>query len=275
MKLIKNLHWVTSILVMFIFMGQSSCKKDDKSNPTDPKYPTTLERLNQTDLQSRLNDLWARNPYLQSDLNAFGFCASSTNYRQLEPPPTYKMINFSEAKSIAKKFILLNPRETGVTDTSSLIFTLVRQFTTGGTYVTYVQSQEQTLDSIKLQYTGLSFRIENNEVVECINNWFPEVYTPSEYFISADQAISNLKGKEYTLPTMSGSVTGTVTESDLAGATVRTMMMQYPHPTSTSTSNTLELRIAYKIHLPAIWTIFYTDVMDGKVLGSAATIISK
>ena len=111
--------------------------------------------------------------------------------------------------------------------------------------------------------------------MECNNNWFPVVYTPAEFFVSPEQAIINLIGEEYTLPTMTGTVTGTVTDADLVGASVKTLIRQYPEQVSSNTSNRLELRIAYKIHLPAIWTIFYSDVMDNKILGSEPTIISK
>jgi hypothetical protein len=217
-----------------------------------------------------------KNPYLQSDLNLFGFSDITENYTDLPAPPNNRYITRQEAYAIVRNFINLIKLETGITDTTLVEFSGFRQNTAAdGFVVTYLQTLEQPVDSLSVSFTTIGFRLENDQVVECNNNWFPSVYTPAEFFISPEEAITNLIGKEYSLPTMTGSVDGNVVESDLVGATVRTLIRQYPQTVSASTSDMVELRIAYKIHLPAIFTIFYSDVMDGKILGSEPTIISK
>jgi hypothetical protein len=264
------------ILILFILLIFSACNKDDNDNPSDPLYPTTIERLNSIDYQNKLTAYKSKNPYLQSDLNQFGFSDVTDNYTKLPAPPNNRFITRQEAYAIVRNFIYLNKQETGIADTTQLRFSGFRQITAAeGHIVTFLQTQEQPVDSLVISFTTVAFRLENDQVVECNNNWFPTVYTPAASFISPDQAITDLVGKEYSLPTMSGSVTGKVVESDLVGATAKTIIRQYPETVSASTSDRVELRTAYKIHLPAIFTIFYSDVMDGKILASESTIISK
>jgi hypothetical protein len=262
------------MLIFFVFIAFSSCKKDD-STPSDPLYPTIVERLNSIDYSNKMTEYWGRNPYLQSDLNGFGFCAETDNYRELDAPGTYKEITYTAAKTIVKKFISKNPKETGIKDTTNVDLTVVRQYASGNFFVTIVQTQEQMIDTLSIRYSTLSFRIENEQVVECVNNWFSDVYVPSTFFITPEKAIDGLVGEEYSLPTMSGSVTGNVVQSDLEGATLETLIIQYPNQASINTTQKLELRIVYKIFLPNTWTIFYVDVMYGTVLDTDATIVSK
>ena len=264
------------MLIVFMLTMLAACKKDDNETQTDPLYPTTVYRLNSIEYQNKLTAFRTTNPFLQSDLNQFGFTDITENYTNLPTPPNNKYISHAEALAIVRNFIDLNKKETGIIDTTLLKFSGFRQFTASEGYVvTYLQTQEQPVDSLAIRFTSIAFRLENDQVVECNNNWFPEVYTPAEFFITPEQAISNLKGAEYSLPTMSGSVTGKVTETDLTGATTSTLILQYPDPSGNLTSDRIELRIAYKIYLPAIWTIFYVDVMEDKVLSSNSTIFSK
>jgi len=264
------------ILILSILLIFSACNKDDNDSPSDPLYPTAIERLNSIDYQNKLTAYKSKNPHLQSDLNQFGFSDVTDNYTELPPPPNNRFITRQEAYAIVRNFIDLNKQETGITDTTLLRFSGFRQITAAEGYViTFLQTQEQPVDSLVINFTTVAFRLENDQVVECNNNWFPNVYIPKEFFITPDQAITDLIGEEYSLPTMSGSITGKVVESDLVGATTKTIIMQYPQTVSSTTYNMVELRIAYRINLPAIFTIFYSDVMDGKILGSESTIISK
>jgi hypothetical protein len=266
----------SSILILFILLVFSACNKDDNDSPSDPLYPTAIERLNSIDYQNKLTAYKSKNPYLQSDLNQFGFSDVTDNYTELPAPPNNRFITRQEAYAIVRSFIDLNKQETGIADTTQLRFSGFRQITAAeGHIITFLQTQEQPVDSLVVSFTTVAFRLENDQVVECNNNWFPNVYIPKEFFVSRDQAITDLIGEEYSLPTMSGSITGKVVESDLVGATTKTIIRQYPQSVSSTTSNMVELRIAYKIYLPAIFTIFYSDVMDSKILGSESTIISK
>lgn len=266
----------SSILILSILLIFSACKKDDNDSPSDPLYPTTIERLNSIDYQNKLTAYKTKNPYLQSDLNQFGFSDVTENYTELPAPPNNRVITRQEAYAIVRNFIDLNKQETGIADTTLLSFSGFHQSTAAeGHTITFLHTQEQPVDSLVISFTTVAFRLENEQVVECNNNWFPNVYIPAEFFVSPEQAITDLIGEDYSLPTMTGSITGKVVESDLVGATTKTLIRQYPQAVSINTSDRVELRIAYKIHLPAIFTIFYSDVMDGKILGSESTIISK
>jgi len=266
----------SSILILTILLIFSACNKDDNDSPSDPLYPTTIERLNSIDYQNKLTAYKTKNPYLQSDLNQFGFSDVTDNYTNLPAPPNNRFITRQEAYAIVRNFIDLNKQETGIADTTLLRFSGFRQITAAEGYIiTTLQTQEQPVDSLFISFTTIAFRLENDQVVECNNNWFPVVYTPAEFLITPEKAITDLIGKDYSLPTMSGSITGKVVESDLVGATTRTVIRQYPEAVSVNTSDRVELRIAYRIYLPAIYSIFYSDVMDGKILGTESTIISK
>ena len=73
----------TSILILSILLIFSACNKDDNDSPSDPLYPTTIERLNSIDYQNKLTAFKSKNPYLQSDINQFGFSDVTENYTDL------------------------------------------------------------------------------------------------------------------------------------------------------------------------------------------------
>jgi hypothetical protein len=273
----SSLIWLTESLLLFLFFILASCHKENAVNDIDPQYPTTIKPLDSQDYQTRLDAYWLRNPFIFSDLNPYGYCNEHAQFRDLPYPPIYKEISAAEAIKIAKKFIAANQDETGVKDTSLLVFSVGDQFPVGDSYfVTYLQIQTQVVDSMDIQYAQIIIRLENDQVVECHNNWFPDVYIPLRFLISPDEAVSNLVGQDYSLPTLAGETSGKVTEAALAGATISKEIIQYlgPYADRNSSSN-LELRIVYKIFLPSAYTIFYVDVMTGKTLGSEATIFSK
>ena len=47
----------SSILILSILLIFSACKKDDNDSPSDPLYPTTIERLNSIDYQNKADCL--------------------------------------------------------------------------------------------------------------------------------------------------------------------------------------------------------------------------
>jgi hypothetical protein len=268
---------ISEILLLYLLIFLLSCHKDNIVNETDPQYPTTLKPLGSQEYQNMLAAYWLRNPFMLSDLNPYGFADEHSEFRDIPYPPIFRKISSTEAISIAKKFIAANLKETGVSDTSLLVFSVGNQFSVGDSYfVTYLQTQTQVADSMDIQYAQIGIRIENDQVVECFNNWFPKVYIPLRFLISPKMAVSNLAGQEYYIPTMTGGNTGKVTLSDLTGAIISKEIIQYygTFPAKDSSGN-LELRIVYKIFLPAIYTIFYVDVMEGKTLGSEPTIYTK
>lgn len=272
-----SLIWLTESLLIFLIFILSSCHKENAVNEIDPQYPTTIKPLGSQEYQTRLDAYWSQNPFMLSDMDPYGFCDETKEFRDLPYPPVFKKISTAEAITIARKFIVSNKMETGVSDTSLLDFSVTYQFTAADNYyVTHLQTQTQVVDSMEVSNTNIYIWLENDQVVYCINNWFPKVYIPAKFLISPDNAVSNLVGQDYSLPTLTGETSGRVTEGALAGATISKEIIQYlgPYADINSSSN-LELRIVYKIFLPSAYTIFNVDVMTGKTLGSEATIFSK
>ena len=83
----------SSILILFILLVFSACNKDDNNTPSDPLYPTTIERLNSIDYQNKLTAFKSKNPYLQSDINEFGFSDVTENYTDLPAPPNNRFLH--------------------------------------------------------------------------------------------------------------------------------------------------------------------------------------
>lgn len=267
----RNSHNKLAIaLAVFLSFCMNACQKSS-IGPTDPNYPTTFSRLDPSDYTNKLVAYWAQNPTVRSGLNTLGFCYSSINNRDLPYPADSVGLTMEEAYALARNFAAANPMETGVSDASALVFTDFFQFKAFSGYnVTYFRAREQMADSMEVSYATIGFRMENDHIVECTGNWYPNIYIPANFTFSVNEALHKLVGVDDGIWTWGGPVSKKITETDLTNADVSKCI----YPLIFQDIRT-ELHVVYKINLSNAFNIYYLDVMDGKIIAEEPKFISK
>ena len=250
------------LLFLFIVLLANSCDKTPVK-PVFEGYPTVYHRLQTEVYNARLAAFWARNPAVRSNIDAFGFCTSDAGNRSLPRDSFARVITAQDALRQAKKFAAMNPDETGVADTSQLEINQVDQYlASDGYYVTMLQCKIQYVDTLEVAYSHLSFRFENDSLVECEGNWFPVICIPSAFRLNREQAVQGLLGQDDSYNGWNGPVERTIQSTDLENTTVTVCICQL-----NSSGNQIELHVAYRILLYAAANIFYVDVMSGEIIG--------
>ena len=57
-------------------------------------------------------------------------------------------------------------------------------------------TENQTINNIEVDYTGISFRTQSWKLVSCRGNHFPDIYVPEKFNFDMERAKSQLLGKE-------------------------------------------------------------------------------
>ena len=274
----KHRYLLIPGIVCLLAVFSPSCEKS-VDFPIDPQYPTTLYRLGTNDYIHSLVSYFMRNPDVITALTWFGFCGYSGGYeKEYYFPPKNGYTSRAEAIALAKEFIARNPKQTGINDTSAVRFDYTDQdWGYDSTCFWFLRTPNQFVNSMEVLNSMVGFRISNGRLIECIGNWYPEIYVPGTFNISTDKALQNLVGRECGLWGWGGYEPNKVKQSDLKDAEISRVV--YPVTDGSyeelESQTKTELRVAYKINLPTAFYIFYIDVMDGRLISSGPTVISK
>lgn len=254
------------LLLIILFYG---C---DKHNYKEDSYfyPTTVERLSDMDL-SRMKSTFAQmNPSLNTSLNSFGFCSSE--WINFQTPPITQPLTESEAIETVRKFIALNPAQTGVKNPKEVTFSKIKfdpAMRDSATYWT-LHSSIQKIKGLEVLYTQIIFRIKNRQLIQCIGNWYSPVYLPKDINFNQEKAkalLLNTVVAHYTIAGEKQEIK--IRGEDLNGSTARLVI--YP----VISEEKIELREAWEINIPApVSYIIYVDALTGETVGSQPTIIS-
>ena len=233
----------------------------------DPMYPTTIYRLSDEILLQMRNVFKQRNPNVFSSLNQFGFCADGGLYGPSGNPGGFTK---EEAIAAVKEFLARNPEYTGKSNPENLQFKNVTSSTGYNNAINwYLFTENQTINNIEIDYTGISFRTHNKALIWCGGNHFPDVYMPEKFNYDVERAKSKLLGKEIIHLGWGGTYSaGIVTVEHLQQSTAKLIIVPI------KTDEKIELRVAWQICLGApLHYIFEIDVMKGEVVREEPTII--
>jgi hypothetical protein len=245
----------------------TSCdKNEDNSDVEDPLYPTTIYSLSEEILLQMRNDFAQRNPNVYTTLNQFGFCAISIGGGGGSPSGFTK----EEAIAAVREFVAHNPEYTGVSNPNDLQF---RSITSTVGYndalFWHLGTENQTINGIEVESTGILFHTHNWKLVSCYGNHFPEVYVPNKFNFNAEQSQSLLLGKEIIHLGWGGPYSaGIVIMEHLQQSTAKLIIVPI------TTDEKIELRVAWKINVIPLDYIYEIDVMTGEIIREMSTIIS-
>ncbi len=237
----------------------------------DSNYPSIYSSLSEEELSIRRNTYFERNPFVRSSLNNFGFC--KVGNRDVQFPFNSDTVHRNEVISKIEYFIIKNTEETGVKNIVNLEYESIKEmtlYTDSYTSHWYVNTKNQTIDTVEVLNSSIGFRLVNGEVIECANNWFPEIYIPENFNFSREKAKSVLVGKTVTHNGWSDTWDVTITQEDIKRAeSIRLVIVPI------ESDEKMELRVAWEITLsqsPAYYWL-YVDVMTGEVVKKSPTII--
>lgn len=256
------------LVVTTIIFGVTVMSCDKNNGNTDQAYPTTIYRLSEGELSRKREDFAQRNPNVNTSLNQFGFCAMIEAGGGDGSPG-----GFSESEAIAavKEFVARNPEYTGVNDPNDLLFGRISSSVGFNNAVFWhLRTENQIINDIEVEYTGIMFHTQNRKLVSCYGNHFPNVYVPEKINFDVEQAKSQLLGKEIFHWGWGGQYSaGIVTVEHLQQSTTKLIIIPV------TTDEKIELRVAWQINLAGpLHVIFEIDVMTGEIIREMPTIIS-
>jgi hypothetical protein len=256
----------TQILIMFFSALLISCEK----NNIPSEYPTTYNKLPETDLIQRQTKYINRNQYIETSLNDFGFCDINGDLLETETPPYFGEISESEAIDIIRDFISENTSETGVNSPDKLGFYSSSNDTGyNGSILWHFKSENQTIDTIEVMYSMILFHLVNGKVSLCYGNWYPDIYIPSEFIFNQSKAKSVLIGHVVSYYSIGGEEsTYTITSNDLENINFHLKILPKVY------EDKVELRVCWQIYVPDANYILYVDVITGEIISQEPTIIS-
>jgi hypothetical protein len=239
----------------------------DPDLPVDPDYPTKIYKLDNNTLLQKRTAYAERNKYLRTTLDEYGFC-DLDGLIDAESPPFIGEISQDQAIDTVKSFISNNPSETGINNPDEINFRRITKSTNGDGSITWVfRISDQILDNSPVLTTELLIHVLNGEVTWCLGNWYPEIYFPVNLNIDQEAAKSILLGRLLEYYNASGQYNfKTISFYDLNQATINLSVLHI------SNNDTIELHVAWQIHLDNIWYILYVDVMTGEILRKKITI---
>ncbi len=263
----KNCLVIFLILIMVLF----GCEKSAYLVNSDTNYPTIIKAVNAERLTILRSDFAQQNIYVESSLNAFGFCDYAEDPVIAPDPPIDTTVTQSDLQSIVKEFLLKNSCYTGVkeTDNPEIIKVIRRNNFRDGNKHWYVQIKPQKIDSIDVLSTLLNVTIKGREVISCQGNWFPGIYVPKEFNVNEDLAKRFLIGRTVTHIGMAGNpIDLKINSESLHKSTVSLVAVPIEN------EDQIEIHFAWKIWVDQVSFILYVDVMTGEVIRQEPTLIS-
>ena len=254
-------------IILFFSVLLLSCEKIEI--PKD--YPTTYNKLSSVTISQMRTSYAAKNPYMVTSVNEFGFCDYLQDLLDVDTPPVQASITQSEAIGKIKQFISQNSSETGVNYPDDISFYQISSDTGyGGAVGWHFKTTNQKVDTIEVMYSMILFHLTNGEVTSCYGNWYPDIFIPSHFNIDQTKAKAGLNGKTVSHYTFSGSeYTVTISQKDLDSSTIVLKVLPIED------TDKIELRVCWQINIPGpVYYKIYVDVMTGIIIGQEPTIIS-
>jgi hypothetical protein len=259
-------------IIIIVAYSLLSCHKDNFPYPQDSNYPTVINKLNSSVLTQMKASFAQQNKYVESSLNKFGFCAIEEINNSIESPPVLSLLTQSEAIAIVNSFASVNSAVTGVKNVADLKFSSINTdsgYSDGATYW-YFRTTNQHIDTLEVMNSQIIFNIKNHELVYCVGNWYPNVYIPANFNVSADKAKSSLLNKIVGHTTIAGvPYSETISSASLSASTTRLVVLPV------ITGDKIELRVTWQINIPTpVYYLMYVDVMTGELIGQEETVFS-
>ena len=263
----KNCLLIFLIFIMVLF----SCEKSTLLVNPDPNYPTIIKIVNAERLSSLKSDFAQQNIYVESSLNAFGYCDYAEDLVIAPDPPIDTTVTRSDLINIVNEFLLKNSSYTGVKETYNpeILMVIERNNSHDGNKQWYVQIKAQKIDSIDVLSTLLYVTIKGREVISCMGNWFPGIYVPKEFNVNQDLAKRFLINKTVTHVGMAGNpIDLKITFESLQKSTVSLVAVPIEY------EDQIRIHVAWKIWVDQVSFILYVDVMTGEVIRQEPALIS-
>lgn len=253
--------------IAFLLALISGCEKDDISSA----YPSIYPRLPSATLEKMRSSFTARNPFISSSLNDFGFCDFYGDLSNVAIPPKNGPVTEQIAIETAVNFIKTNKKETGVYNPNHLSFCEISSDTIyDGSVMWHLRSENQKYDTIEVLYTSIVLHLTNGYVTSCYGNWYPEINVPHTLRISRDNAKTKLVGKTVTHYTFSGAkYYVNITKNNLDACSVNLKILPL------ASEGKIELRVCWVIDIPdPIYYKMYVDALSGEIVQTEPTIVS-
>jgi len=251
--------------MMFTGCGYKMDEEVDNMISKDPNYPTTINRLSEETLLQMRSHYAQRNPFVQSTIDQFGFCATE-NVEAMDAPSG--SLTREEAIAAVKNFVARNPDNTGISNFDDLYFDQIETCTHYNNVYWHFCAKQKNINNIEMYGTGIVFHIINKAVYLCCGNHFPNVYVPKKFNFEIERAKSKLLGKEVIHLGWAGEYSlGKIKTEHLQESVTNLIVIPL------KTEEKIELRVAWKIYLASLHYIFYVDVMTGEIIQEEPTII--
>jgi hypothetical protein len=232
--------------------------------PVDPNYPTTFYKLDPGTLSDSISAFTDRNKYIVTSLNDFGFCSGSGLFSS---PPHQDNITQEEVIKVAKNFALLNKAETGIENPDELVFTEINTYTINNNIRWGLKSSTQRIATTEVIGANIYFTIINKEVVECVGNWYPNIYIPLNFNINQEQAKNLLIGRVLGDEDISGyPYYMTISSDNMNSASIKLAIIPL------NKGQSIQLRVTWEIYV--LHHRIYVDVMTGEIVYDMSMIIS-
>ncbi len=240
----------------------------DPNLPLDPLYPSAFYKLDSMTLLERIEIFKEKNKYIGSTLNDFGFCTGSGTHIL---PPYQNEMTQQDAIETVKSFALLNSEETGIENPDDLTFTWITSppASTSKDYLWILETSPQNIDMKEVINSKIYFWVINSEVVQCLGNWYPQIYVPQNYFVDQEQAKSLLIGRIVSHLGFSGDEYYVKILSEyLSSSSAKLSIVPFIQ------NDRIEVRITWEIFVPHASYKLYVDVMTGEIVYMEPTVIS-
>jgi hypothetical protein len=245
---------------------------DEKEVTADPEikspYPTTIEKLGETELAKLRYEYHKRNYFIFTSLNQFGYSDCCEDYGPesgISPPAVLKSLPESQATEMIEKFLVLNQMNTGIDSTSNLTFDYKDYDFLNSCIFWFFRVSNQKIDSLEVVHSSISIILENGKVTHCKGNWYPEIYIPETFNYDREESKARLLNTKMYAEEVQDSVI--ITENNLNESIVRLVIFPL------ESTEKIELRIAWEIYIPSpFYYLLYIDVMTGGVIAKECTV---
>jgi hypothetical protein len=186
-------------------------------------------------------------------------------------PPYQSDMTQQDAIETVKSFALLNPEETGIENPNELTFTWITSppSSTSKDYLWILETSPQSIDMKEVVNSKIYFWVINSEVVQCLGNWYPQIYVPQNYLIDQEQAKLLLIGRIVSHLGFSGDEYYVKILSEyLSSSSAKLYIVPFIQ------NDRIEVRITWEIFVPHASYKLYVDVMTGEIVYKEPTVIS-
>ena len=260
-----------NIHILFALFFLISC--DENNNIKDPEikplYPTTIEKLEESELTKLRYEYHHRNYFICTSLNKFGFSDCCEDFGPSSggsPPAVLSSLPENQATEMIESFLLLNQMHTGINSVNNLTYSHKKFEIINSNIFWSFRVSNQKIDSIEVLHSEIRIQLENGKVTWCVGNWYPEVYIPETFNYSQGESKFLLLNTSIYSEEVQDNLT--ITEENLCESDVRLVVFPL------ETVEKIELIVAWEIFIPFPFNyLFYIDAMTGNVVWKECIVI--